>query len=1170
MSSPRQQVELSRALLSDAALRRAALDTSQSWLLQAPAGSGKTELLMQRFLACLAQVERPECVLAITFTRKAAAEMRSRVVGALRDALKLSEDEIARSEPHRQQTLRLARQALEHSETLGWRVLDQPGRLQVRTLDSFCEALVQRAPSKGALGGAVEVTEDAASLYELAAQGVINELSSAGKVGDAVAMLLSYLDNDLLRCRELLAAMLAQREQWLPFLGRSNAFDSVEQQELRARLEAALRLAVEEELAAIRSAVAASLSAAQLRELCELMRYAAEVIGEDNDTQPAVVQSIAASAELLPMPGCRRRQLRDVVDLPDAQADKLPAWRAVCEFLLTQEGTLRKTVNKNNGFPSTTEAEKAVRRRCLDLLEALQPGDGLCAALDRVRILPDPRYDPAQWELVLALLELLPIAVAHLKLVFAEEGVIDFSEYAQRALEAIGEGDEPTELGLQLGYCIRHVLVDEFQDTNRTQVELLSRLLRTWESGEDCSIFCVGDPMQSIYSFRQADVAIYQQARRQGIGERRFDQLRELSQNFRSQAGLVEWFNRIFPSILSSESDLTNAVAYSPVVASRPALEGPEAAEIKAFRAGDHAGEAAYVAACIRRQIERPLESGEEPARIAVLVRSRTHLPELVEALRAEGIRYRAVKTDRLADRPHVRDLEALRSAIANPADRTAWLAVLRAPWCGLRLADLLELCRNDRELTTLELLYARLDRLSAEAQSRVARCLPSLEEARERYGRAPLRALVESTWMRLQGPACLDDVREQGMRDAAAYFALLDAESSAGALRDVAGFQKKLHELYAPPDNSPGIQVEIMPIHQAKGLEWDVVFLPALERSVRQDEKRLLYWRSRRAGTSELLLLGPMEARVPKKRSATIESYLRTLANECSREELKRLFYVAATRARKRLYISAAVSEDKKPKQGSMLELLWEAPELRTAFTSSPADPTSPTSDARPELLLRRLPADYIAPPLPPPLHWSRRAVEAPAAEHTFEWAGELARLSGEVTHAYLERIATEGLEQWNAARIEAARPAIAARLRGLGAEPAQLEQAVSRVAEALRRTLADARGRWLLTAHPEHACELSLSAAIDGEIEHVRIDRTFVEDGTRWLIDYKSSVQQGGDLRRWIEMQVEKYRPDMERYARVVRAWDSRPLRCALYLPLLGAFCEVPITGVQQSTAR
>ena len=228
MSSP-----AARSISSDAELRRAVLDTTRSWMLQAPAGSGKTELLIQRILACLATVEQPESVLAITFTRKAAAEMRNRVLTVLGEAKCFSDEEISKCLPHKQQSLRLARAALKTSDFHGWELLRHPARLQVRTLDSFCEAVAQRAPFKGLLGGAVQVTDDAQPLYELAAQRVIDQLASPGALGDAIAKLLENVQNDVRGVRNLLAAMLAQRDQWLHFLGRSDSLDAAQQQCLR-------------------------------------------------------------------------------------------------------------------------------------------------------------------------------------------------------------------------------------------------------------------------------------------------------------------------------------------------------------------------------------------------------------------------------------------------------------------------------------------------------------------------------------------------------------------------------------------------------------------------------------------------------------------------------------------------------------------------------------------------------------------------------------------------------------------------------------------------------------------------------------------------------------------------------------------------------------------------
>lgn len=1152
-----------RVFPSDSAVRREVLDTTQSWMLQAPAGSGKTELLMQRYLACLATVEQPESVLAITFTRKAAAEMRSRILDALQGAQDPGDTRIANSVEHERQSLLLARTVLETSRELGWYILENPARLQVRTLDSFCEAVAQRAPFKGLLGGVAQVTEDAQPLYEQAAQRVIDQLAEPGTRGDAVETLLVHLDNDVGDARDLLATMLAQRDQWMHFLGRSDAFDGAQQESLRSKLEAALALSVEEDLAIVRAHCATVLSSEQATELFRLMRYATVHRVEPTPE----IDSIAASAEVLSILSKAAHPLSDIAVWPAATSVNLAEWRAICEFLLTADAkkpALRKKVDKRGGFPADIPDGKKYRDRCIEFLKELSllPESGkLCAALNRIRRLPDPQYTGTQWQFMLALLEVLPLAAANLKVVFSEQATVDFAEYAQRALDAIGAEGEPTELGLQLGYRIRHILVDEFQDTSRVQVELLARLIGTWEASEQCSAFYVGDPMQSIYSFRQADVAIYQLARTDGVGGNRHS-FRRLRENFRSQRKLVEWFNSIFPAILCEDSDLTNAIRYpEPAEASRPELDGT-AVFMKGFTEGDREGEARHLAECIQRELALPTPSGEKPSSIAVLVRSRTHLPELVDALHAAGIDYRAVKTDRLSDRPLVRDLDALRSALTDLADRTAWLAVLRAPWCGLSLADLLGLCHGDERSTVRELLRQRTAQLSETARLALARCVPVLEAAVQKRGRAPLRALVESTWLQLGGPACTSD-REQGIRDADAYFCLLDAQSTAGMLRDAQNFSRKLHELFAPADTRSGIRVEIMPIHQAKGLEWDVVFLPALERHARQDEKRLLYWRLRHRAEQEFLLLGPMEAsRTRDRKAATIEGYLRDIASACSHEELKRLFYVAATRAAKRLYLSASVPAERQPNANSFLRLLWDIPELQEKFAPAlEQDGNTQAKEMKPELLLRRLPATFVAPAMPEPLRWSSPQQKQLDEEHSFEWVGDLLPRMGVVAHKFLQRIVMEGVTQWDAKRVVSERPAIAAALSSAGVMRAELEQAVTRVSEALHRTLEDERGRWMLSPHQEHRCEFAVSAVIEGRLEHVRIDRTFIEDGTRWLIDYKITEQLGGDSQRFVQMQIDKYRPDLQRYVRVLRLFDMSPVKCALYLPLLGAFCPVEV---------
>jgi ATP-dependent exoDNAse (exonuclease V) beta subunit len=291
----------------------------------------------------------------------------------------------------------------------------------------------------------------------------------------------------------------------------------------------------------------------------------------------------------------------------------------------------------------------------------------------------------------------------------------------------------------------------------------------------------------------------------------------------------------------------------------------------------------------------------------------------------------------------------------------------------------------------------------------------------------------------------------------------------------------------------------------------------------------------------------------------------------------LKRLFYVAATRARKRLYLSASVDATRGPASGSMLRLLWANPELRQRFQRTDAQipelAGAAAHDGTPQLL-KRFPSTLTVPPrpqLPEPLVWSTPRASSATEQHRFEWVGDVLPRVGVVTHSFLQRIAIETPLLWTKERLQAARPAIATALANLGVAPGDLEQGTRRVVDALQRTLGDERGRWLLSSHLEHRCELALSAIVDGELQHIRIDRTFIESGTRWVIDYKITEQQGGDSERFIAMQVEKYRPDMQRYACAVRALDVRagtphPVRCALYLPLQSRWCEIDLAGTTQ----
>jgi hypothetical protein len=176
------------------------------------------------------------------------------------------------------------------------------------------------------------------------------------------------------------------------------------------------------------------------------------------------------------------------------------------------------------------------------------------------------------------------------------------------------------------------------------------------------------------------------------------------------------------------------------------------------------------------------------------------------------------------------------------------------------------------------------------------------------------------------------------------------------------------------------------------------------------------------------------------------------------------------------------------------------------------------------------------------------------------FAWAGAAAVNVGTVVHRALQRLAEEGLEHWHSARVQAQREAFARELELLGVEPRELAAASERVAAALEGALADPNGRWILGRHEEARAELRLTIGAGTALEHVRLDRTFVADGRRWIVDFKTSSHEGGELSEFLDSEVARYAPQLERYARAVAALDTRPVQLALYFPLLGALRSWP----------
>lgn len=1103
----------------DAPQRALAIDPTRSFCVSAPAGSGKTELLIQRYLGLLARVERPEQVLAITFTRKAAAEMRSRVVEALQAARAGEACEGA----HQRITRELARGALTADERNKWQLQRDISRFNIKTIDSFCGALTRQMPVLSEFGGQAALLDDAGELYAEAVNDLFRQLDEGHPAAADMTALMLHFDNNWERLQDLLVSMLARREQWRPYVGLHHA-----PEESEAYLVATVTALVATELATLSERLAP-----YQEELLDLWRYAAA-----NSGAPA------------PMA------------FPGTGPEDVAAWRSLRELLLTKEGGWRKSVSTTIGFPSGKGEAQERKGQFKALLAELAQLDGLEQVLADVTFLPEMAPGSEGWQLLIHLSRMLPMLAAQLLLVFQRRGAVDHSQVALSALQALGEDDAPTELALRLDYRIEHILVDEFQDTAINQYELLRLLTRGWGShnasnpGAPRTIMVVGDGMQSIYGFRGANVGLFLKARLQGFNGVRLEPL-NLSCNFRSDAGVVDWVNASFAGAFPAEDDVNRGrVRYTPATAVRP-HGGLPAVGLHAFT-GERGREqeAEFIideiaSACGQSSIES----------IAVLGRSRGQLQPVLAGLQRRGIAYNAQDMDSLAESALVRDLFSLCSALANHADRLAWMALLRAPWCGLQLADLHRIALWGESPTHTPLLLAMADEglrktLSDDGRRRVEALYGVLAWAQQKRDRLGLRAWIECTWLQLGGPATA--TAEAELVDAESFLQLLEQADREGLGLDTQWLARRLEKQFMNA-GEPGTGVQVMTLHKAKGLEFDLVILPQLARPPRADGRQLMLWDEHGDldGERRFLLAADDHS---GKGEPTLYNYLQQRRAEKNLLEGTRLLYVGATRAVQRLLLTASLATDPRtgalrpPPARSLLSPIWDSFQQQV-LTHEPASISLQTSAAgqRP---LARLRSPCAAP--------ATAAQASTGGNVPIRTANLPERSVGTVVHLALDELSRraplpnevndQDRQRW---RAELAR---------LGLWGERLASATAEVEQSISTTIkAGGAGRWLLdSGHSQARSEWALTSVDEeGAIQELVIDRTFIDaaTGLRWLIDYKNSrpaPQQS--LEDFLAGEAVAYREQLLRYRRALRALGPEPLRCALYFTALGHLHHLP----------
>jgi len=1089
--------------ISDLDKRSLALNPGQSFIVEAPAGSGKTSLLVARYLRLLALVNNPEEILAITFTQKAAFEMRSRII----DALKNADQEIQIENQHKNITQKLAQKALQQNQNKQWNITQNPQRLRIQTIDAFCLYLINQALIITELTSKKSIVQnqDADLYYRKAAEAIFENLTDP-EYSPYLEQLLLYLNNDWERAANLFTIMLKSREQWLPYIaGLKNT------KTLRIKLEQALENIVQENIECCTSLFPQDL----YHELTKLLTFS-----HKNHTE--FTENFSSNSS----------------------STKLSNWQKIAELLLTKEFSWRKKVTTEQGFPAPSsinskpekELYKSMKNRMEELLNKLSTHEDLRLSLENLLLSPPLEYEDKQWEIIEALIKLLPLLVAHLKVIFNENTLTDHAEISMTASRVLGEQDTPSDLALNLDYQLQHILIDEFQDTSIAQYRLLEKLTNSWGPNEGRTIFIVGDPMQSIYRFREAEVGLFLRAQNEGIGNIKLQPL-TLNTNFRSSQNIVNWINTNFTKIFPSFAEINlGAVPFKHATA---VVNNPEShVNIDLIPNGDETAEASCVISTIKKiSAQNPNDT------IAVLVKARSHLTQIIARLRDAQMSYQGFELDTLNENMVVKDLFSLTRALFDLTDRIAWIAILRAPWCGLTLEDLYTIAHGKSQVIWENICDHDKSALSADGQQRLARFKAALLQIFPERGRISWHDLIEKTWLLIGGPATINHEKELEYTEV--YFELLSDPL------DIEHLQKKLETLYTPHTPSTS-KIQLMTIHKAKGLEFDHVIIPSINKTTRHDERKLLLWLERpnlHHGSS--LLLAPITAN--SSNSNKVYTYLHLVEQKKSYYETGRLLYVAMTRAKKSIHITGWIKNAKEinPSPGTFLE------QLKPCFNEN-------------WILQKNPEVEPVTSKLPLPFKISRFTsgwhlpvtIDIPTRNNKpdFILTDNQASIIGSVIHHSLRQISEDNLVTWDINHIAKQIPYWRKLLQQGGY--IEIEKGLKKISEVIALTLKDPKGRWILSPHLEAKSEVTITYHLNNNFTQHIIDRTFIdENGFRWIIDYKTAKVAKEESQNFLQQERIKHSPQLLQYAKIMQSLTpTTSIRLGLYYPLFSGWIEIP----------
>lgn len=1057
------------------ALTRQALDPGLSVVVEACAGSGKTWLLVSRILRLLLAGAKPSEILAITFTRKAAQEMQARLNEWLRLLATVPEEKAQDFLLQRGVSADAVQDLLPRARGLFEQVLAAEPGLTIDTFHGWFLKLLRHAPLAFAAAGNVSLLEHTAALREEAWQAFADRLADAPDGPEAQALGQLFREWGLHNTRRALDDFLVRRTEWQAYTrGHADPLAHAVDR-LRQQLGHVPRLDPVAQFFAGGGETEAG--------------FLAQLLARGTERQRGLAASLARNG----------------------RGDE-EYFEAIRKTTLTGEGKLRAEwvrLAERHGGAKALERCQAFAERLLDTEEA--------RLVARIQYLNE------------AALRCALAYLGHYQRLKEAKGVLDFADIELFAWQLLAEGDHAEYLQYKLDARYRHILLDEFQDTNPVQWQILKTWLAASEAADRRpTVFLVGDPKQSIYRFRGAEPRLFDLARdwlRQHYGAVYLTQ----DTSRRCAPAVIDLVNRVFRDVAefphfrphaTHDANRPGGVLILPLMqaqarepAPRTGLRNPL---VQAPPRDEHpqALEARQLAATLRELVGRlPVrdEQGERPARfgdIMVLTRTRTPLIHFEQAFKAAGIPYLTARQGGLLETLEAADLAALLEFLVLPFADLRLAQVLKSPLFGADDADLLQLAGRP-ERTWWQRLTALV--AAGEASPALTRAAALLDRWRALTDRLPVHDLLDRIYfegdIHARYAAAVPAAQQAGVHANLQAFMELALKVQGGRYPSLPRFLQELAALREAGEEAPdegavdagGDAVRIHTIHGAKGLEAPIVCLiDAQHRPHANDSYRVLVnW--------------PPEADAPvhfsfyTRQDERGRARLGLLEEEAAlaRTEEFNLLYVALTRAKQYLIVSASGNEHDDSAYGRIVAAGCDHP-LNLAQLPPPAQ-TSLTPAAAPVC---------ASPAAPTPVGRRVGEVCTPAIRR------------GIALHRMLEVLTTPG----------APRPREVLR-RELGLASADFD-ALWQEAEAL--VTAPQLARFFDASQFRRALNEVPYVNLEGELR--RIDRLVEFDDEVWILDYKMGEQAAEPPPAAYRAQLAAYR------AAVAPLYPRRRVRSAL----------------------